>query len=56
MLKSLMPVAVYLVSVVFRTERPQGKFLLNMLVISFGVGVSAYGEIAFVLMVRAWLV
>ena len=56
MLKSLMPVAVYLVSVVFRTERPQGKFFLNMLLISFGVGVSAYGEIAFVLLVRMRLV
>ncbi|XP_009413955.2 probable sugar phosphate/phosphate translocator At5g25400 [Musa acuminata AAA Group] len=48
MLKALMPVAVYSISVLFRKEAFKSSSMLNMLSISFGVAIAAYGEARFV--------
>ena len=47
MLKALMPVAVYSIGVMLRKESYKNDTMLNMLSISLGVGVAAYGEARF---------
>ncbi|XP_071724099.1 probable sugar phosphate/phosphate translocator At5g25400 [Rutidosis leptorrhynchoides] len=47
MLKALMPVAVYSIGVLFKKEGFKGDVMTNMLSISFGVAVAAYGEAKF---------
>ncbi|KOM41980.1 hypothetical protein LR48_Vigan04g217800 [Vigna angularis] len=47
MLKALMPVAVYSIGVLLRKESYKNDTMLNMLSISLGVGVAAYGEAHF---------
>ncbi|KAK4798092.1 hypothetical protein SAY86_030418 [Trapa natans] len=47
MLKALMPVAVYSIGVLFKKESFKGDTMLNMLSISFGVAIAAYGEAKF---------
>uniref|UniRef100_A0A0E0EIY4 Sugar phosphate transporter domain-containing protein n=1 Tax=Oryza meridionalis TaxID=40149 RepID=A0A0E0EIY4_9ORYZ len=47
MLKALMPVAVYCLAVAFRTDSFRHASMLNMLGISAGIAVAAYGEARF---------
>ncbi|KAF5176615.1 Sugar phosphate transporter domain containing protein [Thalictrum thalictroides] len=47
MLKALMPVAVYSIGVVFKKESFKTNSMVNMLSISFGVAIAAYGEARF---------
>ncbi|KAL5559330.1 hypothetical protein UlMin_035541 [Ulmus minor] len=47
MLKALMPVAVYSIGVLFKKEGFKTDTMVNMLSISFGVAVAAYGEARF---------
>ncbi|EOY29504.1 Nucleotide-sugar transporter family protein [Theobroma cacao] len=47
MLKALMPVAVYSIGVLFKKESFKSDTMFNMLSISFGVGIAAYGEARF---------
>lgn len=47
MLKALMPVAVYSIGVIFKKENFDGTTMANMLSISVGVGIAAYGEAKF---------
>ncbi|XP_074583747.1 putative sugar phosphate/phosphate translocator At5g25400 [Curcuma longa] len=47
MLKALMPVAVYSIGILFDKETFQSSSMLNMLSISFGVAIAAYGEARF---------
>lgn len=47
MLKALMPVAVYSIGVLFRKESYKNDTMFNMLSISLGVAVAAYGEARF---------
>lgn len=47
MLKALMPVAVYSIGVLFRKESFKSSTMVNMLSISFGVAIAAYGEAKF---------
>ncbi|KAL5698022.1 hypothetical protein ACHQM5_029111 [Ranunculus cassubicifolius] len=47
MLKALMPVAVYSIGVMFKKENFQTETMANMLSISFGVAIAAYGEARF---------
>ncbi|KAK7311871.1 hypothetical protein RJT34_10305 [Clitoria ternatea] len=47
MLKALMPVAVYSIGVLLRKESYKNDTMLNMLSISLGVAVAAYGEARF---------
>ncbi|CAM8982711.1 unnamed protein product [Rhodiola kirilowii] len=47
MLKALMPVAVYSIGVLFNKEGFKSNTMANMLAISFGVGIAAYGEAKF---------
>ncbi|RVX19499.1 putative sugar phosphate/phosphate translocator [Vitis vinifera] len=47
MLKALMPVAVYTIGVVFKKEAFKSDTMCNMLSISLGVAVAAYGEARF---------
>nr|CAD1821965.1 unnamed protein product [Ananas comosus var. bracteatus] len=47
MLKALMPVAVYSISVLFKKETFRTSSMANMLSISFGVAIAAYGEARF---------
>ncbi|XP_052169221.1 probable sugar phosphate/phosphate translocator At4g32390 [Oryza glaberrima] len=47
MLKALMPVAVYCLAVAFRTDSFHHASMLNMLGISAGIAVAAYGEARF---------
>ncbi|XP_047150591.1 probable sugar phosphate/phosphate translocator At5g25400 isoform X2 [Vigna umbellata] len=47
MLKALMPVAVYSIGVLLRKDSYKNDTMLNMLSISLGVGVAAYGEARF---------
>ncbi|XP_037440366.1 probable sugar phosphate/phosphate translocator At4g32390 [Triticum dicoccoides] len=47
MLKALMPVAVYSLAIAFRTETFRRASMLNMLGISAGVAVAAFGEARF---------
>ncbi|WOK99126.1 putative sugar phosphate/phosphate translocator [Canna indica] len=47
MLKALMPVAVYSISVLLKKENFRSSSMLNMLSISFGVAIAAYGEARF---------
>ncbi|XP_052140636.1 probable sugar phosphate/phosphate translocator At2g25520 [Oryza glaberrima] len=47
MLKALMPVAVYSIGVLFKKENFKSSAMLNMLSISFGVAIAAYGEARF---------
>ncbi|KAG0471720.1 hypothetical protein HPP92_016266 [Vanilla planifolia] len=50
MLKALMPVAVYSISIVFSKETFRSSTMANMLSISLGVAIAAYGEARF----NAW--
>ncbi|XP_042501811.1 probable sugar phosphate/phosphate translocator At5g25400 [Macadamia integrifolia] len=47
MLKALMPVAVYSIGVFFKKETFKTESMVNMLSISFGVAIAAYGEARF---------
>ncbi|KAL6216979.1 PREDICTED: probable sugar phosphate/phosphate translocator At5g25400 [Fragaria vesca subsp. vesca] len=47
MLKALMPVAVYSIGVSFKKETFKTDTMVNMLSISFGVAIAAYGEARF---------
>ncbi|KAH7678938.1 Glucose-6-phosphate/phosphate and phosphoenolpyruvate/phosphate antiporter domain-containing protein [Dioscorea alata] len=47
MLKALMPVAVYSIGVLFKKETFRSSAMANMLSISFGVAIAAYGEARF---------
>ncbi|PPD84529.1 hypothetical protein GOBAR_DD18538 [Gossypium barbadense] len=47
MLKALMPVAVYSIGVLFRKDSFKSSTMGNMLAISFGVAIAAYGEAKF---------
>ncbi|KAI5665247.1 hypothetical protein M9H77_24570 [Catharanthus roseus] len=47
MLKALMPVAVYSIGVLFKKEQFKSETMANMLSISFGVAIAAYGEAKF---------
>uniref|UniRef100_A0A5B6YXF0 Sugar phosphate transporter domain-containing protein n=2 Tax=Davidia involucrata TaxID=16924 RepID=A0A5B6YXF0_DAVIN len=47
MLKALMPVAVYSIGVVFKKETFKSETMTNMLSISVGVAIAAYGEARF---------
>ncbi|CAM8978703.1 unnamed protein product [Rhodiola kirilowii] len=47
MLKALMPVAVYSIGVLFNKEGFKSNTMANMLAISSGVGIAAYGEAKF---------
>ncbi|KAL2553672.1 putative sugar phosphate/phosphate translocator [Forsythia ovata] len=47
MLKALMPVAVYTIGVFFKKETFRSETMTNMISISIGVGVAAYGEAKF---------
>ncbi|KAD4180282.1 hypothetical protein E3N88_28873 [Mikania micrantha] len=47
MLKALMPVAVYSIGVLFKKESFKTQTMSNMLSISFGVAIAAYGEAQF---------
>ncbi|PKU81342.1 probable sugar phosphate/phosphate translocator At2g25520 [Dendrobium catenatum] len=47
MLKALMPVAVYSISILFNKESFRSSTMTNMLSISFGVAIAAYGEARF---------
>lgn len=47
MLKALMPVAVYSIGVLLKKESYKNDTMFNMLSISLGVGVAAYGEARF---------
>jgi drug/metabolite transporter (DMT)-like permease len=47
MLKALMPVAVYSIGILFKKENFKTASMLNMLSISFGVAIAAYGEARF---------
>lgn len=44
-----MPMAVFLVGTLFGTEAYTGKRMANMVVVTIGVAIAAYGEINFVL-------
>ncbi|KAJ7549166.1 hypothetical protein O6H91_07G043300 [Diphasiastrum complanatum] len=50
MLKALMPVAVYSIGVIFKKETFRSQTMANMIGISFGVAIAAYGEAKF----NAW--
>ncbi|XP_051113738.1 probable sugar phosphate/phosphate translocator At5g25400 [Andrographis paniculata] len=47
MLKALMPVAVYSIGVLFKKEAFNSETMANMISISIGVGIAAYGEAKF---------
>ncbi|XP_030467280.1 probable sugar phosphate/phosphate translocator At2g25520 [Syzygium oleosum] len=47
MLKALMPVAVYSIGVLLKRETFKSQTMMNMVSISLGVGVAAYGEAKF---------
>ncbi|XP_075650528.1 putative sugar phosphate/phosphate translocator At4g32390 [Castanea sativa] len=47
MLKALMPVAVYSIGVLFKKDSFKSDTMVNMLSISFGVAIAAYGEAKF---------
>ncbi|PIM99253.1 Glucose-6-phosphate/phosphate and phosphoenolpyruvate/phosphate antiporter [Handroanthus impetiginosus] len=47
MLKALMPVAVYTIGVLFKKEGFKSETMANMISISIGVGIAAYGEAKF---------
>ncbi|KAL0339082.1 UNVERIFIED_CONTAM: putative sugar phosphate/phosphate translocator [Sesamum angustifolium] len=47
MLKALMPVAVYTIGVLFKKEVFKSETMANMISISIGVGIAAYGEAKF---------
>lgn len=47
MLKALMPVAVYSIGVVFKKEAFKNETMANMVSISLGVAIAAYGEAKF---------
>ncbi|XP_051131623.1 probable sugar phosphate/phosphate translocator At5g25400 [Andrographis paniculata] len=47
MLKALMPVAVYTIGVLFKKEGFRSETMANMISISIGVGIAAYGEAKF---------
>ncbi|KAJ3681058.1 hypothetical protein LUZ60_015547 [Juncus effusus] len=47
MLKALMPVAVYSIGILFQKENYKKSSMLNMLSISLGVAIAAYGESRF---------
>lgn len=47
MLKALMPVAVYSIGICFKKESYKGDTMANMISISIGVAIAAYGEAKF---------
>ncbi|CAN1163496.1 Probable sugar phosphate/phosphate translocator At5g11230 [Linum perenne] len=47
MLKTLMPVAIYSIGVMLKHKSFKTDTMLNMLSISFGVAIAAYGEAIF---------
>lgn len=47
MLKALMPVAVYTIGICFKKETYKGETMANMISISIGVAIAAYGEAKF---------
>ncbi|KAL3839836.1 hypothetical protein ACJIZ3_024427 [Penstemon smallii] len=47
MLKALMPVAVYSIGILFKKEGFNSETMANMISISIGVGIAAYGEAKF---------
>lgn len=47
MLKALMPVSVYTLGCVLRIEKYSHSRFLNMIVVTFGVAISSYGELNF---------
>jgi hypothetical protein len=47
MLKALMPVAVFLVGCVFKTNRFHWPTFMNMILVTIGVAVASYGEVNF---------
>lgn len=47
MLKALMPVAVYSIGILLKKENFKSNIMSNMLAISFGVAIAAYGEARF---------
>ncbi|KAM7490128.1 hypothetical protein LguiA_033049 [Lonicera macranthoides] len=47
MLKALMPVAVYSIGICFKKENYKGETMANMISISIGVAIAAYGEAKF---------
>ncbi|WOG84083.1 hypothetical protein DCAR_0103263 [Daucus carota subsp. sativus] len=47
MLKALMPVAVYTIGICFKKEAYKGETMANMISISIGVAIAAYGEAKF---------
>ena len=47
MLKALMPVAVYSIGVVFKKDTFKSNTMMNMILISVGVAIAAYGEAKF---------
>jgi drug/metabolite transporter (DMT)-like permease len=47
MLKALMPVAVYSIGIMLKKEMFKSSTMMNMLSISFGVAIAAYGEARF---------
>ncbi|XP_059658132.1 probable sugar phosphate/phosphate translocator At5g25400 [Cornus florida] len=47
MLKALMPVAVYTIGILFKKEGFKSETMANMVSISIGVGIAAYGEAKF---------
>ncbi|KAK6912606.1 Sugar phosphate transporter domain [Dillenia turbinata] len=47
MLKALMPVAVYSIGVLFKKDQYNSETMGNMIAISIGVGIAAYGEAKF---------
>jgi len=49
MLKALMPAAVYACSVAWGVEQRKSETIYIMLVITFGIAIASYGELAFVL-------
>ncbi|GMP98649.1 hypothetical protein CsSME_00046458 [Camellia sinensis var. sinensis] len=47
MLKALMPIAIYSIRIIFRKDSFNSNTMANMLSISFGVAIAAYGEAKF---------
>ncbi|KAH7280374.1 hypothetical protein KP509_37G064400 [Ceratopteris richardii] len=47
MLKALMPVATFLMAIICGTDKARCDLFLNMILVSFGVAISSFGEIHF---------
>ena len=52
-LQALMPVAVFAVGCIFKTEKYNGGTLVNMLIVSLGVAIASYGKSAPGLLLRS---